>query len=117
MARFWKEKLDPSKHTDFMGHHHVGGLPVQPPRDNLVGHWVYFVSVCSFTFQFQSLQQLEECLAFFSQKVRPSSMVSNITLEHYWQSWEQRLPQWLFKEAKRQKVVKALQGALREFQS
>ena len=116
MARFWKEKLDPNKHTDFMKTMHVGGFPVGFSFDNLNSRWVYFVHVCSFTFQFQSLQQIEECLVHFSQKIHPSSMLPDVTLEHDWQSWEQRLPYWLFEEPKRKRVVKALQCALRAFE-
>ena len=95
----------------------IGGLPVAAPHDNIVERWVYFVEVCSFTFQFQSLAQIEECLAFFSQKIHPSSMQPDITLEHYWQGWEQRLPRWLFEEPKRQRVARALQRALAEFKA
>ena len=117
MARFWKEKLDPIKHTDYMRTTHIGGIHVQSPHDNLIERWVYFVSVCSFTFPFQSLEQIRECLSYFSQKVHPSSMQPDVTLEHYWQDWEQRLPYWLLEEPKRQKVVKALQTAITEFQT
>ena len=116
MARFWKEKLDPAKHRDWMKTAHVGGFPVESAFDNLNERWVYFVHVCSFTFQFQSLQQIEECLAYFSQKVHPSSMVPNVMLEHEWQSWDQRLPHWLFEEPKRKCVIKALQCALQTFE-
>jgi len=62
MPRYWKEPLDTDKHRDFMSDRSVGGRSVVPPRDNLLPHWVYFVNVCSFTFQFHSLQQIEQCL-------------------------------------------------------
>jgi hypothetical protein len=44
-------------------------------------------------------------------------MQPDITLEHYWQSWGQRLPSWLREEPKRQKVAKSLQIALAKFQT
>jgi len=40
MARHWKEKLDPSKHRDFMrGYQDAGGIPLDGPRDNLLQSW------------------------------------------------------------------------------
>jgi hypothetical protein len=93
----------------------VGGAPVDGPRDRLIEKWVYFVEVASFTFQFQSLDQLRLCLKFFEQKVHPSSRRPEIYLEHYWQRWFERLPQWLFEEAKRAKVITALERAAKDF--
>jgi len=113
--RLWKERLDPTKHMDYMSTSHIGGFPVEAPHDNLIVKWAYFVNVCSFTFQFQSTEQIQECLNYFSQKTRPSSRRPVECGEHYWQRWYERLPMWLFEEPKRQKVVKALQKALVEF--
>ena len=79
---------------------HIGGLPLQPPRDPLIRTWVYFVDVAAFTFQFQSLAQMNECLEFFRQKIHPTSIQPDVTLEHYWQRWYERLPRWLFEEPK-----------------
>jgi len=59
---------------------HVGGLPVDPPRDRLIEKWVYFVDVASFTFQFQSLDQLRQCLEFFKQKIHPDFPAAGCTL-------------------------------------
>jgi hypothetical protein len=39
----------------------------------------------------------------------------NVSREHYWQRWYERLPKGLLAEPKRQKVIKALQNALSEF--
>jgi hypothetical protein len=112
--RLWRERPNPSVHRDFMSSSHVGGLP---PRDNPLTGWVYFVEVCSFQFQFHSLEQIQECLDYFKQKVHPSTRKPHDGLEHYWQAWYERLPQWLFANSKRQKVVKALEKALVEFQA
>jgi len=112
MARIWKEKLDVNKHRDYMQSTWIGGVPPARPKGNLIESWVYFVDVCSFTFQFHSIEQIKECLEYFSQKTHPSSRQSGCELEHYWQRWFERLPQWLYEEAKRQKVVKALTMAL-----
>lgn len=115
MARIWKERLDPNKHREYLDTTWVGGLPPQPAKDNLLVSWVYFVEVCSFTFQFHSIEQIERCLTYFSQKTHPSSRLPNCDLEHYWQRWFERLPLWLSEEPKRQKVLKALRKALDEF--
>lgn len=116
MSRHWKEPLDPERHVNHMETYAIGGSRPDPsPDDPLVKRWVYFVTVCSFTFQFQSVAQIEECLAFFTEKLHPSSLRPGVTLEHYWQRWYERLPHWLFEEPKRIQVVKALQAALTEF--
>src|SRR5579859_4960575 len=113
VPQIWKEKLDPDKHRDFMtwASPNIGGHQIYAPRDNLLEHWVYFVRVCSFTFEFHSLAQIQECLAFFSQKLHPNRRV-HIEFGERWIPWYERLPQWLFEESKRQRVVKALQQAL-----
>jgi hypothetical protein len=114
MSRHWREQLDPSRHADQMTVH-VGGFPVEPPRDRLITKRVYFVDVASFTFQFHSLDQLRECLEFFRQKVHRTSRQPDVYLEHYWQRWFEKLPQWLFEESKRVKVVAALELAAKDF--
>jgi hypothetical protein len=118
VTRIWKEKLDTSKHHDFMTqimpNRATGGYKVQAPQDNLNEHWVYFVRVCSFTFEFHSLAQIHECLAYFSRKLRPNRLI-HIEFGERWIPWYERLPQWLFEESKRQRVVKALQQAIDEF--
>jgi hypothetical protein len=115
MARIWKERLDPDKHVDYMRTTHIGGFTVEAVRDRLIERDVYFVEVCGFTFQFQSLDQITEALAYFRQKTHPSSREPGVTLEHYWQRWYERLPQWLFEEPKRLRVVAALERAAETF--
>jgi hypothetical protein len=116
MAKHWKEKLDPSKHRDFMrGYQDAGGLPLDAPRDNLLESWAYFVEVAGFTFQFVSVDQIFEALCYFEKKIRPSTKEFNNGLEHYWQPWYSRLPPGIKSEANRTKVVKALNAALIEY--
>lgn len=116
MARHWKEKLDPSKHRDFMsGYQDAGGLSVDAPRDNLLESWVYFVNVGGFTFEFVAVDQIRDALRYFAEKTRPSTKEYNNGLEHYWQTWYCRLPPGLKAEAKRSKIVKALHAALAEY--
>ena len=87
--------------------------------------WVYFVRVCSFTFEFHSLEQIEICLAYYSSKTHPSSLVHGLKVPSekwgcdHWetQRWFERLPEWLMEESKRRRVVKALTTALSEFKS
>lgn len=115
MARHWREPLDPNRQVEHLRTHNIGGTPPDAPPDPLVERWVYFVTACSFTFQFQSVAQIEECLDFFARKLHPTSRRPGVTLEHYWQAWHERLPRWLFAEPKRAKVVKALRAAWEEF--
>ena len=94
---------------------HIGGVPPEPTRDRLIDRQVYFVAVCGFTFQFQSLGQIEHALSYFEQKLHPTSVLPGVALKYYWQRWHERLPQWLFEEPKRVRVVAALSRALHQF--
>jgi hypothetical protein len=79
------------------------------------------VSVCSFTFRFDSKEQLKRVLRFYEQKILPSSRepISVVRQRGGDQSeaqrWFERLPLYLREEPKRVKVVKALRDALKEF--
>ncbi len=117
MARWWFEPLDMERHRDFMSTCHIGGMEFEPPRDRLIERRVYFVEAAGFTFQFASLGQLREALGHFERRVNPSSRRPGVSLEHYWQRWFERLPQWLFEERRRVRVVSALSRALQAFGS
>lgn len=82
----------------------------------LLQRQVYFVRVCSFTFEFHSIQQLQTCLDFYDQKIQPSSR-RDIGAADHWECerWFERLPLYLREEPKRQRVVKALREALKKF--
>ena len=103
MSRHWIEKLDTDKHCDYMQDQSVCGRRPDPPRDNLLVPSVYFVQVCSFTFQFHRMEDIHHCLDYFKIKIHPSDREPNVDLEHYWQPWYQRLPQRLFEESKRKR--------------
>ena len=117
MARIWSERYDSAKHKDKMW----GQGPAPHPERDLVDKLVYFVNVCQFTFEFHSIEQIEACLEFFSQKIRPTSRVPNKDRLGWggdrWeeQRWYDRLPHRLLKEPKRQKLVSALERALDQF--
>jgi hypothetical protein len=85
VARIGKEAFDSAKHS---------GLPdgspdaIEPLRRHctaptLIPHTVVFGSVCSFTFQFYSRQQLERVLDYYEQKIVPSSREP----ESVWSLW------------------------------
>jgi hypothetical protein len=96
---------------------HIGGVPAQTPRSSLIKSRAYFVTVAGFTFEFVSLDQVREALSYFEQDSRPPNRQPGVVLEHYWQRWFERLPQWLFDERRRVKVVEALRKALAEFET
>ncbi|HEX9918020.1 MAG TPA: hypothetical protein VGA87_02570, partial [Pyrinomonadaceae bacterium] len=56
------------------------------------------------------------CMDYYSRKIHPSSRI-DIGSADCWemQRWYERLPMYLREEPKRQKVVKALTSALKEF--
>jgi hypothetical protein len=95
----------------------VPGIPFRGPiPQSLETHRVYFVRVCAFTFEFHSIQQIQECLAFFSRKVHPSSRASLGGICHEEaQRWFDRLPMRLLEERRRIPVAEALSQALDKF--
>lgn len=115
MARHWREQLDADRHVDWMRTIHVGGFPATPPSDPLIETWVYFVEVCSFRYEFVSIDQIRECLEYFEERHHGSSRLPGNELEHYWQRWFEKLPRRLLRNQSRVKVVKALEAALSEF--
>ena len=113
MARHWTEAHDWTRHCDRMD-----GVAVPAYLPSFVPRFAYFVSVCSFTFEFQSLDQLRLCLEFYSRKLHPSTR-RDIGAADHWECerWFERLPLYLREEPKRLQVVSALQRALDEFSS
>ena len=118
MAKAWKEEFDPLRHSNKMWV--VDAVPY--PKASFVPRWVFFVRVCSFTFEFHSLKQIEACLEYYSQKIRASSRLPGYNERDYGDHWEaqrwyEQLPMYLLEEPKRQKVVKALASALVQFEA
>jgi hypothetical protein len=71
------------------------------------------VNVVSFTFQFFSIEQVRDCLAYYERKTHPSSRLSIGAADHWEaQRWFDRLPMYLLEEPKRARVVRALSRAL-----
>ena len=113
MAQIWKEQLDWSLHQNKMDtpvNYHL--------KINFVPKWIFFVRVCSFTFEFHTTNQIRECLAYYSQKIHFSSRIDIGSGDHWeFQRWFERLPMYLTEEPKRQKVVKALTKAIKQFEA
>jgi hypothetical protein len=119
MARIWSELYNPSRHRNRM--RGIEGVsPVKFKAPTLVECDIYFVRVCSFTFEFHSVEQIRLCHAYYAKKLHPSSR-ANISglcpgFEHYdAQRWFEQLPLYLREEPKRIKVVAALESALRQY--
>jgi len=116
MSKLWREPADPKKHSDFMSSYNDGGVPIPKSRDNLIDKWVYFVSVCNFTFQFANIEQLKEAKNYFEQKIHKSNLdISHPPHEHYLHPWYCKLPKGITKDSKRTKVLKALNKALEQW--
>ena len=106
MARIWKERLA------------TFGTKKLAPRE------VILVRVASFTFRFTTTKQLRECIEYYEKKTHPSSRIPAkviaANLGPDWRKlrgwdverWFERLPMYLLKESKRQKVLKALHKTL-----
>lgn len=71
------------------------------------------VNVASFTFQFISRRQVEDCLNYYQRTTHPSSRLPVGAMDHWEaQRWFERLPMYLLEAPKKTKVVKALKQAL-----
>jgi hypothetical protein len=93
-------------------------------KQKLIPRSVVVVEVASFTFRFNTVAQLRECIAYYGTKTRPSSRIPAKELatdlgedwreQRGWEveRWFERLPMYLLEEPKRQKVLRALDKAL-----
>lgn len=83
--------------------------------------WLYFVHVCSFRFVFVSLTQIAEYRAFYDQPRKPAFRSVHIgrdgkeSIGGDTTSAFACLPLYLWQKGKREKVVAALDRAIREF--
>lgn len=79
----------------------------------LIARSIMNVTVASFTFQFASLDQIRDYLAYYERKTHSSSMEPIGAADHWEvQRWFEKLPMFLLEESKRLKVVKALKRAV-----
>jgi|SRR5580658_5528441 hypothetical protein len=95
----------------------------QDGKANLLPRREVVVKVASFTFRFETVKQLRECIEYYEKKTRPSGRIATKTLTaelgkdwrklRGWdvERWFERLPMYLLEEPKRQKVLKALSKA------
>lgn len=124
MSRIWKEprkRIVPGSSDEVFCPMYRGAPPADiSPDPILIPEWVYCVYVCGFTFKFWSIAQIQAALDFYSKKIHPSSRLDDSS-GYFWchhrevQRWYERLPLYLRKEGKRQRVVKALEQALQQF--
>ena len=121
MSKHWAEEYDWTKHRNRMW---GDGLCVSRSKaPTIVPDLVYFVRVCSFTFEFHSIPQIEACLAFYRQKIHPTSRIPWEQMIEWGgdneevQRWFDRLPMQLQDNHRRPKVVKALENALENFKT
>lgn len=113
MTKIWREIADPTKHRDFMNNQVEGGIPIEKSRDNLIKKWVYFANFDGFIFQFNGLDQVRQCKAYFEQKTHPSTLKTNHNPhEHYWHKWYSKLPKGMTKNKNRVEVIKLLEKVL-----
>lgn len=124
MARIWMSQRSASPRHFHGGHPMGGGLgdspyPAPPPvpsRDAALDpRPAYFVRVCGFTFEFWSVPQIEVALRFYRERVHPSSRRPICGGHDEMQRWFERVPQHLQANGKRERVVKALETALRQY--
>lgn len=86
---------------------------MRPRTSTPVPKRVLLVNVASFTFQFISRRQVEDCLHYYERNVHPSSRLPVGGMDHWEaQRWFERLPMFSLEAPKRMKVVKALKQAL-----
>src|SRR5689334_10325481 len=119
MARHWKGKRSLGKRGEpryrrprqaLMQSPMCGGFvespyPAPPPRpsrdERLDPRDAYFVTVCGFTFEFWSVEQIVAALRFYREKVHPSSRMPIWGEHDVTQRWFERVPQYLQANGKR----------------
>lgn len=112
MARIWREANDGRRYSDRPSN------PLPAYARNLVSREFICVNVCSFTFRFESKEEIREHISFFEKKTHPSSRIPNFPegadsfFRWHSQRWYERLPMYLQEEAKKEKVLKALHQAI-----
>jgi hypothetical protein len=113
VARIWTEPYQSGKHCTPI--EYWGTVDPHLRAPTLIAKTVLLVDVASFTFQFTSAAQLRDCLAYYERKVQPTSRRQTSDHIDHWeaQRWFERLPMYLLEDAKRKKVVAALQQALK----
>lgn len=109
MAHFWRERNHGRRFGDRAWSHPRLTSDLDPRTD-------ICVKVCSFTFHFESVDEIDEYINFYSQTTHPSSrrpMPEGMDSFARWhaQRWFERLPLDLQEEPKREKVLKALHKA------
>ena len=83
--------------------------------------WHYYVSVCSFTFHFNSLDAIPRYIEHYQTKILPGSRLPGPIPGPRWGDrqealpWYATLPLRLRDESKRHRVAKALTDALADF--
>ncbi len=126
MAQIWKEILVPRRKGDLPppAIDLMWAFPLPPALPTTLSpREVWYLRVCSFTFVFHTLQQLQACLDYYGKKTHQTSRLPFAELGNYGgdssecQRWFERLPMYLLEEPKRRKVVAALQTALRKWSS
>ena len=118
MAKIWTEPYDATRHQNRMWE--VDGATAPSSRADartLLPRAVHFVRVCSFTFEFHSLEQIRVCLAYYERKLQATSRLPVESGDYggdqsETQRWFERLPLYLREEPKRRQVVKALRAAM-----
>jgi hypothetical protein len=125
MARMWKEKRSSGRAYRKNSAAFEQTLKKSMENPELIQLEDIRVHVSSFTFRFESVEHIRECLAYYQKKTHPSSRVSSKQLASElgedWRSqrsweverWFERLPMYLLEGPKREKVVKALSKAVR----
>lgn len=113
----WKEQFDPSRHEDrmdsFKHRDHAAD-----PHGSLRKCWVYFADVAGFTFEFMSLDQVRESLAYFEQRLHPSSREDIGSADHWEvQRWYERIPGHLKSDRDRPEVLRTLKKILLDGES
>src|SRR5882724_8364317 len=100
MADIWKETFTPRRKGWLPPNAMAKMWEFPAPRslpNTLSPREVWIVRVCSFTFVFHTLHQVEACLTYYSKKLHPSSRIPSDQLGDHWehQRWFERVPMYL----------------------
>jgi hypothetical protein len=116
MARIWRQLNHGRRFGDLHWEQQPEYARSLVKRDNIC------VNVCSFTFYFETREEIESYISFFEKRTHPSSrlpIAEGTDRFDRWHSqrWFERLPLYLQEEPKREKVLKALRKAVNLLES
>ena len=94
-----------------------GGIEIKNPHLIKGVPYVFTLEVNNVSLIFKDITQLKEAKTFFEKNLRPSTVGEPPPFEHYWHIWFGRLPKNILKASNREKMLKAINKAIIQYEN